>query len=265
MTDVVTRLIAWLHPGGFTTGDLRKSVPEMIQFRNELKALLREEPTCTVVELKDHPGKPVSARCILSGCQDLNSVEAGGRLRGECLCERNSTNNPACPQHGEPDTKLNHAAHATKPASSIRIEMAHGDVRELEGGRLLALVAALEDVREEHRQCLRRPDMDNRCLRCQRLDVLLSAPVVSPPLQVLEYELANDGYESVRLCRMYQHDNSERWAIRRLGFTLNRDGEWEFEPQPSSRDDDYMQRNRYMTITEALHVWASAPRGGGDK
>lgn len=49
-----------------------------------------KEHHCEVVELKsEHPGKPVSARCILSGCQDFKDgpnaksgypmTEEGGR------------------------------------------------------------------------------------------------------------------------------------------------------------------------------------------
>lgn len=41
------------------------------------------------------------------------------------------------------------------------------------------------------------------------------------------------------------------WAVTFMGRTLNRDGEWEFEPQPSSREDDYLARNRF-TLDEAL-------------
>lgn len=43
-----------------------------------------------------------------------------------------------------------------------------------------------------------------------------------------------------------------RWAISRgSGSTLNTDFEWEYEPMPSNRDDDYLSRNRF-TLEEAF-------------
>lgn len=35
------------------------------------------------------------------------------------------------------------------------------------------------------------------------------------------------------------------WAIRRGASCLNRAGEWEYEPLPSSRDTDFCERCRY--------------------
>jgi hypothetical protein len=74
-----------------------------------------------------------------------------------------------------------------------------------------------------------------------------------PSLTVLEYELEQDGTIPIKLCRCYQRDGSSLWAIRRLGSTLNRNYQWEYEPIPSSRDDgDYMQMNRYATTRDAM-------------
>lgn len=42
------------------------------------------------------------------------------------------------------------------------------------------------------------------------------------------------------------------WAIRKRGWVLNRAQEWELEPLPSSRDDDFMVRCRF-TLEDALH------------
>jgi hypothetical protein len=42
-----------------------------------------------------------------------------------------------------------------------------------------------------------------------------------------------------------------RFAIRRLGFCLNDSLEWELEPMPSSRNDDFFKRCRVNTFEEA--------------
>lgn len=35
------------------------------------------------------------------------------------------------------------------------------------------------------------------------------------------------------------------WAIIDAGFCLNTDGEWEWEPSPSNRDADFIERTRF--------------------
>lgn len=52
---------------------------------------------------------------------------------------------------------------------------------------------------------------------------------------------------------------TDTWAVRQRGWTLNRDGEWEYEPQPSSRDAEFYARCRY-TLDEALERAREAVR-----
>lgn len=42
------------------------------------------------------------------------------------------------------------------------------------------------------------------------------------------------------------------WVIRRGGNCLNKEGEWEYEMQPSSRDTSFMSRTRYTSYQEAV-------------
>jgi hypothetical protein len=37
----------------------------------------------------------------------------------------------------------------------------------------------------------------------------------------------------------------DRWAIRLRGRCLNTDGQWDYEPIPSERDDDWLTAHRY--------------------
>jgi hypothetical protein len=45
----------------------------------------------------------------------------------------------------------------------------------------------------------------------------------------------------------------DTWAIRKGGLCLNRDERWAFEPQPSSRDDEWLASHRWEH-TEAIVV-----------
>ncbi len=46
----------------------------------------------------------------------------------------------------------------------------------------------------------------------------------------------------------------DKWAVRQGSNCLAKDGEWEYEPQPSSRDDAFLDRCRYKTLEEANAV-----------
>ena len=50
-----------------------------------------------------------------------------------------------------------------------------------------------------------------------------------------------------------QWRGDDRWAIFNGASCLNRLGEWEYEPLPSSRTDEYLERNRY-SLDEAMTV-----------
>lgn len=47
----------------------------------------------------------------------------------------------------------------------------------------------------------------------------------------------------------------ERWAVRRGGECLAADGEWEYEPLPSSRDDAFYSRCRFESLEAAVAVY----------
>ena len=50
----------------------------------------------------------------------------------------------------------------------------------------------------------------------------------------------------------------DAWAVVDAIFVLNREGEWEYEPQPSNRSDEFLARTRFATAQEALDQWHSA-------
>lgn len=53
--------------------------------------------------------------------------------------------------------------------------------------------------------------------------------------------------------RTYVSDPVQSWAIvNGLHDCLNHDGEWEYEPSPSSRDDKFFQRCRWSDLHAAV-------------
>lgn len=63
--------------------------------------------------------------------------------------------------------------------------------------------------------------------------------------------------DSTRLERCAQKRSGFKWAARRCsGYCINRDGELEDEPQPSSRDDTFLERCRFDSAAEAYAAWA---------
>lgn len=72
------------------------------------------------------------------------------------------------------------------------------------------------------------------------------------PLEVLAYALPGDGV----IERCPQRDGGVKWAIRRSGSCMNNEGEWEFEPMPSGRDDEFLARCRYESAEAAYAAWA---------
>lgn len=51
-----------------------------------------------------------------------------------------------------------------------------------------------------------------------------------------------------------QHRGLTGWAIvcEDDGYVLNRDGQWEYEPLPSNRSDEFLLRTRHVTPEDAL-------------
>lgn len=54
---------------------------------------------------------------------------------------------------------------------------------------------------------------------------------------------------------LVEYRGKGKWAITNgSDGVMNRDGEWEWEPQPSSRDDAFLARCRYDSAEEAMKV-----------
>lgn len=69
-----------------------------------------------------------------------------------------------------------------------------------------------------------------------------------------EVKLGEHEYFPVMVEACHQREGSDLWAIRQRGFCLNKQGEWEYEPLPSSRDEAFFARCRWADRDEAIRV-----------
>ncbi len=68
---------------------------------------------------------------------------------------------------------------------------------------------------------------------------------------VSEYRFTED--RDIRVTMRMSQDGTHRWAVFNGSSCLNTLGEWEYEPMPSSREEEYLERTRY-TKDEALRL-----------
>lgn len=67
---------------------------------------------------------------------------------------------------------------------------------------------------------------------------------------ICAYELPDE----VRLELVRQRKGPPLWAVRRHGMCMGKDGEWEWEPSPSNRDDAFLARCRFAMPQEAADI-----------
>lgn len=73
-------------------------------------------------------------------------------------------------------------------------------------------------------------------------DLLATATTFSPPVPT--------GCAPVEV----QKRGNDLWVAYSLGYVLNHDGSWEYEPLPSSRTEEFIARTRYATAREAIEA-----------
>lgn len=85
----------------------------------------------------------------------------------------------------------------------------------------------------------------------------------APPAGVVvsSYRVGNS-IDAARVERVMQIEGPDKWAVRLHGRCLNTAGQWEWEPMPSSRDDDFLGRCRFDTAHAAIDQARLAQKGG---
>jgi hypothetical protein len=86
---------------------------------------------------------------------------------------------------------------------------------------------------------------------------LAQAPAAEPQAVVSAYRIG-DGINAVKVERVQQMEGPDLWAVRRHAEVLSKEGAWEWEPMPSSRDDDFLARCRFSTSDDAIAAAVAA-------
>jgi hypothetical protein len=96
---------------------------------------------------------------------------------------------------------------------------------------------------------------ENKCLsaRVAELEENLSGYYLIKP--------SVNEFGSVVIERCAQLDGSDKWAIRSRGMCMRKDGSMEFEPRPSNRTDEFLERTRWNSMQEAIYFYKSLPGG----
>ncbi len=56
-----------------------------------------------------------------------------------------------------------------------------------------------------------------------------------------------------------------RWVVKWAGLVLNHDGDWEFEPRPSDRTEEFEARTRYEAPDLALSAFLEWERSAEEE
>lgn len=82
--------------------------------------------------------------------------------------------------------------------------------------------------------------------------------------QNASHRVIPEGWEPVRIEMVRKRDGSVSYAIRHDGCCMDHDGMWDYEPCPSSRDDEWLARFRFRLMEGAAAALEKhAPDGRG--
>lgn len=78
-----------------------------------------------------------------------------------------------------------------------------------------------------------------------------------PELTPIKYRVGhgNQPWDEVTIEERQQMDGPALWCVAWRGRVLNRAGQWEYEPIPSEREDDFLERCRFASADEALAAY----------
>ncbi|OIQ64934.1 hypothetical protein GALL_535120 [mine drainage metagenome] len=80
-----------------------------------------------------------------------------------------------------------------------------------------------------------------------------------PGAEVVAYAMPGE----CRIEKVTNRDGRASWAVRRRSAVLNKQGEFEYEPLPSNRDDAFLQRCRFDSALEAANACREALQEDG--
>lgn len=97
--------------------------------------------------------------------------------------------------------------------------------------------------------------------RPKELQASVAEPQEELTLVPVRYRIGSRGTELTHIEIREQRDGKDKWAVVRMGMVLNRAGEWEYEPLPSSRSDAFIRRTRFEAPVIALAAYSNRQKG----
>lgn len=92
----------------------------------------------------------------------------------------------------------------------------------------------------------------------------MGAEVTVEPTQytvcALPHDNVNFTHYAITVDRVMSRRGVSGWAVRRLSECLGADGEWDYEPSPSSRTDEWIATHRFDLETALDLAQKAAPR-----
>jgi hypothetical protein len=77
----------------------------------------------------------------------------------------------------------------------------------------------------------------------------LREDAVSQGVRIERYSVPESGIEIIRTD---QRTGPAKWKVFKDGYCLSKFGGWEYEPMPSSRTDDFIERCRFDSAQKAI-------------
>lgn len=173
-------------------------------------------------------------------CPECNS----GLPRPKCFYELGG----GCPRHDP----CNYEGQPVPWVTSVRPDSAAGatTIRELadEVERLRAEVVSAGQAVKFAEQVASEAMEDIDRLRARVAELEAAIP---PGFRIESMSDPRGGYLIVRAV---QRDGTSLWKVQHGHGVLGKDGRWEWEPQPSSRTDEYLARTRFASVADAAEA-----------
>lgn len=87
--------------------------------------------------------------------------------------------------------------------------------------------------------------------------------IPEPTERVTRYEvscLPPDNINAYHFTITVEWRGGDLWAVLHHGYCLGADGEWDYEPRPSSREDDWLETHRFTLGIALMLAKQEAPK-----
>lgn len=81
---------------------------------------------------------------------------------------------------------------------------------------------------------------------------------MTPNIEVSQYVIDGIGWQPIRIERMRGYIDPPTWAVRYEDTCLSKTGNWDVEPQPSSRTKSWLASHRFDNMKDATNAAVTA-------